>query len=383
MMRCVAIAPLFFASALGFDSSSYEWSKQLGGASSPTLHWKVTESTNVGNFALQCPDQTTGWCGFGVSPGGGMSFGDFVIGYLDSDTNSPVVSDYNHMENNNGKPTLDATSQLTETNVEIVGGDMVVSFTRPLTSCDSEDLDILMGTTRVIWALGDTTPSSSADIPYHTDRGTKSLMLFLDPSISSVDGSMTDEEVEASSSHDHIDLMLGGANGGTDFKIPAYPAGGYAVEFYEPGTDFTELKLTQGNIDKNNVHYRIPRDAPNAISDQYDTIVGLGGGDLEACDWNSLEMCAGSTGVGTMYWWKTFDLSHLTEKVSFLVILFLMHIAPAYRTGRFHLNSTVEFVGEAYRTAQPPKNPLLTQPPSLRDTLFIHTHENNARRTQT
>jgi len=32
------------------------------------------------------------------------------------------------------------------------------------------------------------------------------------------------------------------------------------------------------------------------------------------CDWDTLEYCSSSTGVGTMYWWKTFDLSHLTEK---------------------------------------------------------------------
>jgi len=57
-------------------------------------------------------------------------------------------------------------------------------------------------------------------------------MLFLDPTISDATG-MTLEEVAASDSHEIIDLMIGSANGGTDFVIPAYPAGGYAVEFYE------------------------------------------------------------------------------------------------------------------------------------------------------
>ena len=84
--------------------------------------------------------------------------------------------------------------------------------------------------------------------------------------------------------------------------------------YVKPGTDYTELALTQGGIDKSNVHYRIPHDASNAISDKYDTIVGLGGGDVDLCDWDTEEYCTSSTGVGTMYWWKTFDLSYITEK---------------------------------------------------------------------
>jgi len=145
--------------ASAYDAASYDWTRPLSEApDGPVLSWTVDGPNNLGKFALKCPGAAGGWCGFGVSPSGGMSFGDFVIGYLDSSA-SPVVSDYNHMKNTPGKPEVDLTSHLSDTNVEVIDDDLVLSFTRPLTNCDSQDLDILVGTTRVVWASGDSAPS--------------------------------------------------------------------------------------------------------------------------------------------------------------------------------------------------------------------------------
>jgi len=263
--------------ASAFDPSTYVWTENANPSGTVQVSWSLDEPNNSGHFAIKCPT-TTGWCGLGFSPNGGMGFSDFAIGYINSSGN-PIVSDYNHMVAGNAKPSLDTSpSSLTNTNVEIVGDSTVVTFTKKLISCDGEDMNIQpTGTTRLIWAHSTARPTSPSDLTYHSDRGAHSVMLGKDPAISLIDAPMTLEEITAAEDWDVIDLMLGSANGGTDFVIPAYPAGGYAIEFYEPGTDYTVKKLSQGGIDLNNVPYRIDHDDPNAISEKYDTIVGLGG----------------------------------------------------------------------------------------------------------
>jgi len=122
------LAFTLLASATAFDTSGYDWTESLGSVgedTAPTLSWTVDSTLNTGKFAIRCP-ATTGWCGFGVSPSGGMKLGDFVVGYLHHETGEPVVEDYNHLEDFNGMPTVDLSSQLTETGVVMDGEDMIV-----------------------------------------------------------------------------------------------------------------------------------------------------------------------------------------------------------------------------------------------------------------
>ncbi len=288
-----------------FDAGSYDFSTNLGmSTSSPTFFWSVKEELGTIDVAIVAPC-TDCWLGLGVSPNGGMAHLDATIGYVDLDGHVQY-KDVHNPSTVNQMPVEDGSQDVSSVSVieDEDAGTTTLRYTRDLRNCDDSDLDILPGTTRVVWAWG-SKPDSFDSLPYHnTNRGSKSVMLYRDLTLSSEEGLETDEELL------HVDLRVGTTDS-TPFTIPSYPAGGWAVEYYEPGTNLTVPYLSQGNVDRDNVHYVFKAGESGALSDTHDAVVGMGGGDLTHCDWEEKRYCNPSAGPGTLYWWKTFDVVDL------------------------------------------------------------------------
>ena len=289
-----------------------------------------------------------------------MGHSDLVMGYLDSSGN-PVVQDWHGKKETpgTGHPLLDDSSDLRDTDLlDIGGGKTVLSFTRDLSNCDIDDLNVKSGTTRIIWATGVTPPTGdSPNFSYHTDRGSHSVYLFLPPSVGPP---ATGGDTKLTT----IDLLVGKNNGGTEFTIPEYPAGGWAIEYYKPANaslgiePFTMKHLSQGGIDTDNVHYKFMHDGPNSLDAKYDAIVGLGGGNLDECDWDEAEYCQSSAGPGTLYWWKTYNLTHITEKshiTRYEPILNEDNLKRTHHLLLYECEGPVDYDGIGYAPAAPPE----------------------------
>ena len=306
------------SAARSFSASSYEWSKEISSESSITLYWTHDPVAKTMDVALTAPMPSGGWLGLGFSKNSGMGHGDFVIGYITD--SGPVVQDFYNAKEWGARPTLDAIQDLQNTGMEsIAGGTLtVLMFRRDMVNCDAEDMDISPGTSRVLWAYGDSSPGAPggrpiSELPQHSDWGAMSVMMQLDSGLNVEAGETLPTETAGGKPVLSKEFRLGG-EGATPFVIPAFPAGGWAVEYYEPNTDLTDVHLTQGNIDRDNVHYVFYHDQPNALDKHYDAIVGLGGGTTDGCSWDEEKFCLPASGKGTLYWWKGFDFEELTTK---------------------------------------------------------------------
>eukprot|EP00794_Sanderia_malayensis_P012195 gene12195-13451_t len=135
------------------------------------LYWTPNHKEKTINFAAEV--KTTGWVGFGISPGltGSMKGSDIVMGYVDSNGKGHL-SDYHAT----GKvmPLLDSQQNYQLTASSQNAGTTILQFKRKLTTCDKNDLDIPLGTTKVIYAYGPTD-----EISFHHERkGARSLSLM-------------------------------------------------------------------------------------------------------------------------------------------------------------------------------------------------------------
>ncbi|RNA26714.1 DBH monooxygenase -like protein [Brachionus plicatilis] len=141
------------------------------------LYWKILRNDEI-QFELHC--RTTGWVGFGISPNGGMSGSDIMIGWIDSDGNAhlkdthaisksaPLVDDVQNWE------LLDASEN---------EGYTILKVKRKLRTCDNDDIEIRMETQRLIFAWSDSDPEGEHGWTYHFgNRRIKSVVLlnFLD-----------------------------------------------------------------------------------------------------------------------------------------------------------------------------------------------------------
>ncbi|XP_059175984.1 DBH-like monooxygenase protein 1 homolog [Physella acuta] len=138
------------------------------------LYWNFN-STHI-LFKVQV--RTNGYIGFGISPNGAMTHSDVVIGWVKDGQSH--FSD-RHAEGN-FLPAIDAIQDWSLVSAAESGEYTTLIFVRKLVTCDSDDLPITNGTTRVIFSYNPNDPTSDTTVMYHgsSRRGVKSI-LMLDP----------------------------------------------------------------------------------------------------------------------------------------------------------------------------------------------------------
>ncbi len=114
----------------------------------------------------------------GISVSGGMIGSDVVIGWIDN-SNNAVFEDRRAFEKG-PIPVLDSKQDWKLTNSQkTVDGFQILEFNRPFVTGDTTgDVDIRSGPTKVVYAYSNALPSSSADIQFHTERGSTQISFF-------------------------------------------------------------------------------------------------------------------------------------------------------------------------------------------------------------
>ncbi|XP_043962058.1 DBH-like monooxygenase protein 2 homolog [Gambusia affinis] len=123
-----------------------------------------------GNITFQLTVNTTGWVGFGFSPHGGMDDADIVMGGLGSD--GSYFADYYSLEEE--MPEKDEEQSYTLLSMTENDGKTIMTFQRPIETCDEKDFHITAQPIKLIYAYGTTDV-----IRYHGKfRGTKEVNLL-------------------------------------------------------------------------------------------------------------------------------------------------------------------------------------------------------------
>jgi len=137
------------------------------------LYWSVKDTDKSMHFAVEV--NTTGWVGFGISAGlsGSMKGADMVVGWVDSQGKGHL-QDYHGQEAKNGRPILDRNQDYSLVGSYESNSVTVLKFTRKIITCDKDDRDISLVTTKVIYAFG-----KDDVLSYHSgNRGARSLNLL-------------------------------------------------------------------------------------------------------------------------------------------------------------------------------------------------------------
>ncbi|GFO49022.1 DBH-like monooxygenase protein 1 [Plakobranchus ocellatus] len=138
-----------------------------------TLYWNFNDT----HITLEMVVKTNGWVGFGISPNGAMKSSDVIIGWV---KDGQVHFADRHAEGH-FLPAKDSSQDWTLLMGQEVGEYTVLKVVRLLDTCDDEDVAVLPGTTRVIYAYSPNDPPTDDAVRYHgTTRGAKSILL-LDP----------------------------------------------------------------------------------------------------------------------------------------------------------------------------------------------------------
>ncbi|XP_014904217.1 DBH-like monooxygenase protein 2 homolog [Poecilia latipinna] len=123
-----------------------------------------------GNITFQLIVNTTGWVGFGFSPHGGMDDADIVMGGLGSD--GSYFADYYSVGVK--MPEMDKEQSYTLLSMTENNGQTIMTFQRPIETCDEKDFQITAQSIKLIYAYGTTDV-----IKYHGSfRGTKETNLL-------------------------------------------------------------------------------------------------------------------------------------------------------------------------------------------------------------
>ncbi|XP_026175237.1 DBH-like monooxygenase protein 2 homolog isoform X2 [Mastacembelus armatus] len=132
------------------------------------LHWGF--DAVLGNITFKLVVNTTGWVGFGLSPNGGMTGADIVMGGLGP--RGSYFSDYYATDET--MPLVDTQQSYTLLSVAETNGQTIMTFERTMSTCDPQDLSITTQPIKLIYAYGLTD-----EITYHsTRRGTLEVNLL-------------------------------------------------------------------------------------------------------------------------------------------------------------------------------------------------------------
>ncbi|XP_070555178.1 DBH-like monooxygenase protein 1 homolog [Ptychodera flava] len=133
------------------------------------LFWKYDDTT----ITFEVHAETLGYVGFGISPNGGMTNSDIVIGWV-KDGNTYLKDRFASAE---GEPGIDD-----QQDYELIGGmetetHTVLTFSRKIDTCDEKDRVVTSDTLRLIYAYHADDPDTETGLPYHgaEQRGARSV----------------------------------------------------------------------------------------------------------------------------------------------------------------------------------------------------------------
>lgn len=192
------------------DGAGYDHARHLQHGVS--LWWSVSEQSGSISLAVRAP--TTGWVGVGVSPTGGMEGADIAVGWV----SGGVVSMDDRYATAQQRPEVDSVQHLSDVSGWDNGTHTLLRWTRPLSGCNEQDVDIRRGTTRVIYAYGDSEPSEPALLQQHVAHGTASIVLRGERA----EPTLSDAERAALTA---VDITLGGA------QVPARGYNGQTTSY--------------------------------------------------------------------------------------------------------------------------------------------------------
>ncbi|XP_077989863.1 DBH-like monooxygenase protein 1 homolog [Glandiceps talaboti] len=136
------------------------------------LYWKFDDKT----ITFEVHAETLGYVGFGISPNGGMTNADIVIGWV----KDGEVFFKDRFATKNGEPDIDESQDY-----ELLGGmetetHTILKFTRKLETCDDKDRTVAGGTLRLIYSYHKDDPESETGLSYHgsDQRGSRSIHLL-------------------------------------------------------------------------------------------------------------------------------------------------------------------------------------------------------------
>ncbi|XP_069506524.1 putative DBH-like monooxygenase protein 2 isoform X2 [Ambystoma mexicanum] len=147
------------------------FSQVLDTKGSVLLRWDF--NTNLEEITFELQVKTTGWVGFGLSPGGGMAGADIVIGGINPSMNpTTYFADYHGV--GEVMPVRDSIQNYVLLSSSENGTFTTLRFSRKFKPCDPNDVPITADTMRIIAAYGTTDT-----IGYHgSNRFQKSLQLL-------------------------------------------------------------------------------------------------------------------------------------------------------------------------------------------------------------
>ncbi|CAH1269899.1 MOXD1 [Branchiostoma lanceolatum] len=156
------------------NADGFTHHEALDEAGKYNLFWKFDEE----KIEFEAQVQTTGWVGLGLSPNGGMSGSDIVIGWV-KDGKAHLTDRY---ADANAQPAMDESQDWELVSGNENGTHTVLRFNRKLITCDTKDRVINKDTMRLIWAFLDQDPEedSGENGPwYHSsNRGVRSSILI-------------------------------------------------------------------------------------------------------------------------------------------------------------------------------------------------------------
>lgn len=151
-----------------------------------------------------------------------MPGSDIALGWVDDADGSVHMHD--RFATMHALPGIDAQQDIFDITGSQDETHTTLSWTRPLRTCDDEDLEIITGTARVVYAMGDEDPPAGGDPAQHSFRATVSLPLV--GSVPPVDISGDDDIITVDIVMDSIEI---GERGSVDretsyecraFKLP-------------------------------------------------------------------------------------------------------------------------------------------------------------------
>ncbi|XP_065055869.1 DBH-like monooxygenase protein 1 [Rhopilema esculentum] len=174
ILPAFAAVLIFAASVLANLKDEYDHAAFLDPKESYKLYWSVKDADKSIHFAAEV--KTTGWVAFGISAGlsGSMKGADIVVGWVDS-KGKGHLKDYHGPSYGNGWPIEDKKQNYDYVGSSETNGVTVLKFKRKLVTCDKEDRDIPLGTSKVIYAHG---PTDTFSKHQTNDRGARSINLL-------------------------------------------------------------------------------------------------------------------------------------------------------------------------------------------------------------
>jgi hypothetical protein len=138
------------------------------------LYWNYND-TDI-TFEIHVKN-AIGWVAFGLSPNGGMFGSDIILTWLNPNGKFHFTDRFINQDSMPKIP-IDKKQNWINLHSENRNGYLISKFTRKLKTCDGDDIEILPGTPRVIYAWG--SQFINEDVTYHgpMNRGSRSLPLI-------------------------------------------------------------------------------------------------------------------------------------------------------------------------------------------------------------